>query len=168
MPKHPIDLQESPVDGPLGASYRERSLWVSLLAVALVDTLYFGLVMYRWWSGSAFSPFELGLLLMGIALVLIAIQLAFTSVNRRQREPMDERDRGIATGAASRAYAVFAGALVLALALHLANAANKQEPLFGLAIFDVPLIEVHLVLVCLVSAELVRHATALLRYRRGY
>lgn len=168
MPVHSIDPQDSAADESLGASYRERRLRVSLLAVALVDTLYFSLVVYRWWSGSAFSPVELGLLLGVIALVLIAIQLVFTSASRSKREPMDERDQEIAAAAASTAYAVFAGALVLALALHLANAANEGAPLFGLAIFDVPLIEVHLVLVCLVSAELVRHATALLRYRRGY
>lgn len=154
--------------GEEGLGYRERSLWVSLGAVALVDTLYFAVVTYGWLSGDELSANGLIALLAVIVGMLLLIEVAFVLSNRAQREPMDERDQSIAASAAYLAYLVFAGAVVVALALHLLNARSGAEPLFGLPVFDVPLVEVHLILAGLVSAELVRYGSALLQYRRGY
>lgn len=151
-----------------GIGYRERSLWVSLVAVALVDTLYFAVVIYGWVSANELSAAGLIGLLAVIVGLLLLIELTFVLSNRAQREPMDERDQSIAAGAAHLAYLVFAGSVVVALALHLLNVRNGPEPLLGLVVFNVPLVEVHLILAGLVSAELVRYGSALLQYRRGY
>lgn len=165
QPINPADIKST---DHTGIGYRERSLWVSLAAVGLVDTFYFAVVVYSWWSGTELSANGLiGLLVVVVGLLLL-IELAFVLVSRARRESMDERDQSIAAGAAMLAYTVFSCCVVLALALHLLNVRSGDGALFGLAVFDVPLIEVHLVLVGLVTAELVRHSTALMRYRRGY
>ncbi len=161
-PKRQVNASEESL------GYRERSLWVSLVAVALVDTLYFAVVIYGWLSGDALSASGLVGLLAVIVGLLVLIELTFVLSNRAQREPLDERDQSIAARAAHLAYLVFAGSVVAALGLHLLNVRNGPEPLFGLAVFNVPLVEVHLILAGLVSAELVRYGSALLQYRRGY
>lgn len=144
--------------------YRERSLWVSLLAVALVDTLYFALVLRGAAVGSPLTADGLMLLLLVIVVVLVVIELVFVLGNRRAREPMDERDEAIAAHAARVAYGVFALGVLVALFAHLLNARSLEtgsEPLFGWRLF-----EVHLILASLVSAELTRFGVALLGYRR--
>lgn len=168
MAAHLIDTKGRDDLSEAGLGYRERSLWVSLVAVALVDTLYFAVVIYGWQSGNELTASGLIVLLAVIVGLLLLIELTFVFSNRAQREPMDERDQSIAAGAAHLAYLVFAGSVVAALALHLLNARSGSEPLFGLAVFDVPLVEVHLVLAGLVSAELVRYGGALLQYRRDH
>ena len=159
--------QDGPVDAGIG--YRERSLWVSLVAVALVDTLYFGVVLYGWYTEQGLSARGLIGLLAVIVGLLLLIELTFALSNRAQREPMDERDQSIAASSARLAYFVFAAAVVLSLTLHLlnVNAQSRADALFGLAIFNVPLVEVHLILAGIVTAELVRYSTALRHYRRG-
>jgi hypothetical protein len=168
MAAQPINPMSIDSTQQMEIGYRERSLWVSLVAVCLVDTLYFAVVLYCWWSGEALSVSGLIGLLGVVVGLLLLIEVTFVLVNRARREPMDERDQSIAAGAARLAYAVFSGCVVLALALHLLNVGSGVESLFGLAIFDVPLVEVHLVLAGLVTAELVRYSTALMLYRRGY
>jgi len=150
-----------------GIGYRERGLWVSLLAVALVDTLYFAFVVYAWGVSEPISADGLIGLLLLISLLLLAIALTFTWVTRAAKEPMDERDQAIAAASARQGYLVLVGAVVMGLALHLFNVNQAPDPLLGFALFDVPLIEVHFLLAGLVSAELVRYGAALLRYRQG-
>lgn len=144
--------------------YRERSLWVSLLAVALVDTLYFALVLRGVVVGSPLTADGLMLLLLVIAGVLIGIELVFVLGNRRQREPMDERDEAIAARAGRVAYGVFALGVLLALVAHLLS--TRSVAAGGGPLFSWPLFEVHLILASLVSAELTRFGVALLGYRR--
>ncbi len=144
--------------------YRERSLWVSLLAVALVDTLYFALVFRGVVVGSPLTADGLMLLLLIIAGVLIGIELVFVLGNRRRREPMDERDEAIAARAARVAYGVFALGVLLALVAHLLS--TRSVAAGGEPLFSWPLFEVHLILASLVSAELTRFGVALLGYRR--
>ena len=148
--------------------YRERSLWASLAAVALVDTGYFFMVLRGWLSDAPLTASGLIALLVAIVVVLLLIEVGFVIRNRAHREPRDERDELIAAESARVAYWVFVCGVVFALGLHLLNAVSPGEPLWGLAVFSVPLFEVHLILATLVSAELVRYAVALLRYRRGY
>jgi len=143
--------------------YRERSLWVSLGAVALVDTLYFFVVLRGWLAGAPLTASGLIGLLLAIAGVLIAIEVIFALGNARRREPMDERDEAIAARAARFAYGVFALGVVLALLLHLAN--HRNLDVLGVPLVSWPLFEVHLILASLVSAELSRFAVALLGYR---
>lgn len=151
-----------------GIGYRERSLWVSLLAVALVDTLYFAFVVYAWALGEPISADGLIGLLVLITLLLLAIALMFTWATRAAKEPMDERDQAIASSSARLGYLVLVGAVVVGLALHLLNVNQAPGPLFGLALFDLPLIEVHLLLAGLVTSELVRYGAALLQYHQGW
>jgi len=144
--------------------YRERSLWVSLGAVALVDTLYFFMVLRGWWVGAPLTASGLIGLLLAIAGLLIVIEMGFVLGNARQREPMDERDEAIAARAARFAYGVFALGVLLALLLHLVN--QRSLDTGTEQVFSWPLFEVHLILGSLVSAELTRFAVALLGYRR--
>lgn len=142
--------------------YRERALWASLAAVALVDTIYFAVVVYRWLRDEPLTAAGLTVLLVGIAIVLLAIEIGFGLANKARREPMDERDEAIAAKSARLAYVVFVTGVLVALGVHLLSADAQAGPLLG-----IPLIEVHLILASLVSAELVRYASALQRYRAG-
>jgi len=149
-----------------GIGNRERSLWVSLLAVALVDTLYFAFVVHAWGVGEPISADGLIGLLVLISLLLLAIALMFAWATRAAKEPMDERDQAIAASSARLGYLVLVGAVVMGLALHLLNVNQAPDPLLGVALFEVPLVEVHLLLAGLVTAELVRYGAALLQYRQ--
>jgi|GEM_PF-1456417 len=155
-------------DGPSLKGYRERSLWASLFAVALVDTGYFLMVVRGWLTDDPLTAPGLIQLCIAIVLVLLAIEVGFAFVHRARREPMDERDELIAADAARLAYRVFVAGVLIALGLHLLNAATPTEPLWGLAIFNVPLFEVHFILASLVSAELIRYGGALWRYQQGH
>ena len=145
--------------------YRERSLWASLLAVALLDTLYFAWVLGAWWSERALGADQLLGLLLVIASVLVVIEVGFVLATRSHREPMDERDQAIAAGSARLAYGVFALGVLLALGLHLLNLQRLE--LGHPPLVQLPLIEVHLILGSLVTAELCRFGSAIARYRSG-
>ena len=147
--------------------YRERSLWASLLAVALVDTGYFAMVARGWLTDSPLTAHGLIQLCIAIVVVLFAIEVGFVIVHRARREPMDERDDLIAAEAARVAYGFFVAGVLVTLGLHLLNAATPAEPLWGIALFSVPLFEVHLILASLVGAELIRYGGALWRYQQG-
>ncbi len=148
--------------------YRERSLWASLGAVALVDTVYFFMVVKSWLADNPLDAQGLIRLSVGIVVLLLVIEAVFLLANRARHELMDERDQLIAAQSARLAYAVFVVGVLCTLALYLLNAAGQPEPLWGLELFAIPHFEVHLILAALVSAELTRYGTSLLRYRRGY
>jgi len=146
--------------------YRERSLWASLIAVALVDTGYFFMVVRGWLTDAPLDAHGLITLCCAIVLVLLAIEIGFAFVHRALREPMDERDELIAAQSARLAYVVFVVGVLVTLGLHLLNATEPAEALLGLDLFAVPLFEVHLILASLVSAELIRYSYSLRRYRQ--
>ena len=93
--------------------YRARLLWASLIAVGLVDCLYFAVVLFRWSQGDPLLAKGLVALLLIIAGVLVAIEVLFVLANRAYREPMDERDEAIAGSSARLAYGVFIAGVCL-------------------------------------------------------
>ena len=161
------DSLETQFEESSPSGYRERGLWASLVAVALVDSIYFLMVVRAWFADDPLTASGLIKLCVAIVLVLFAIEAGFAFIHRARREPMDERDKLIAAESARLAYRVFVAGVLVSLGLHLLNAATPDEPLWGLALFNVPRFEVHLILASLVSAELVRYGGALWRYRQG-
>jgi len=159
---------ESLYEGNEPSGYRERSLWASLGAVALVDTAYFFMVVQGWLTNDPLTAHGLINLCIAIVVVLLVIEVGFAFLHRGQREAMDERDQLIAAEAARQAYGVFVASVMAVVGLHLLNAADSSQPLGGLALFDVPFFEVHLILASLVTAELIRYGGSLWRYRQGH
>ena len=76
--------------------YRERSLWASLGAVALVDTVYFFMVVKSWLADNPLDAQGLIRLSVGIVVLLLVIEAVFLLANRARHELMDERDQLIA------------------------------------------------------------------------
>ena len=150
------------------ASFHERSVWVSLIAVALVDSYYFWQVAR---IGDVLSATDLLGILGVIAGALIAIELCFFAAQRLfgASRTVDERDDLISAKAHRLAYLVLlvgvGAALVVLLVRAEATGATGDGAASGM--LQLAHLEVHLFIGALVGAELVRFGAQLWFYRRG-
>ena len=150
------------------ASFHERSVWVSLVAVALVDSYYFWQVAR---IGDGLNAAHLLGILGVIAGALIAIELCFLGAQRLFGGPrtVDERDDLISAKAHRLAYLVLLVGVGLALVVLLLRAdANSATGIRAASdVLQLAHLEVHLFIGALVGAELVRFGAQLWFYRRG-
>jgi hypothetical protein len=135
-------------------SFREKSAWITLLAILLVFALY-GLHAPRL---SNPGPFELHALFACFAAFLVIEAIAWLVLRLRypedSRTPKDERERLIdlrATRIAARCYVVLSF-LAIAFALHLTN----DNIAVG-----------YYVVLAFVIAEIVNYGARIIYYRRG-
>jgi hypothetical protein len=139
------------VDDEPGASFHEKSLWITLGAIVLVYAFYF-------WRALAIGdsdPGRVGALFGEVVVVLIAIMSVSHAVLaiRHRPEPTDERDRRVATLAARNAYYVLTSSGFCALGV-----AALSVGTFWYA---------HALLLALVLGEITKTASQLVYYRRG-
>lgn len=120
-------------------SYREKSVWGSLIGVMAVYGWYFAM------------PPAVGRLILAVVL-LIAIEVIFhiTLALKTKPEPMDERDRVIEAKGYRNAYLALVSGVIAPIFLPLPPAMAAQ-----------------VVLLALVVSEIVKSATQLYCYRRG-
>lgn len=147
------------------ASFHQRSVLVSLLAVAALDTVYFLQVLT---PGAALDASDLLRLFVAIVVVLVAIEVGFHCAQRYLTGPqiVDERDDLISARAHRLAYLVLLIGVVVALAILLVNAGNGATVQVG-GDRQIAHLEVHVFIGAMVSAELVRFGSQLWFYRRG-
>lgn len=138
-------------------SFREKTAWVTLIAIILVLLLY-------WFHVPTLverHPGRWTLLSMGLSvLAYFVIELVAYIVLRLRnpqdaREPRDERERLIDLKAIRIAYYVLAtGALVgIFVTVHLVRDASRAVPM--------------VVFLAFVLSQLVKHAARIIHYRRG-
>jgi hypothetical protein len=138
-------------------SFREKTAWVTLIALVLVSLMY-GLHM-----PNPFEPHRHGwvLLVLGLSLgtfvliELIAWLVFFVRNPKETRTPKDEREQIIALKASRIGSWVFTVGTFLAIfiSLHLAGAGTVA---MGIS-----------VVIAFVLAQVVRHAAIIIYYRRG-
>jgi hypothetical protein len=136
-------------------SFREKSSWVSLVLIVAVFGPYFWLVV-RSLTGETHvhggTQFALILLFVGLEIVL-HLAIAFQSP-RDARAPKDERENLIDLRATRTAfYVLFGGALLSIFTMHF------QVNVWMLSQF---------VLFSIVVAELVKFASQIILFRRGF
>lgn len=163
------------------ASFHERSVWVSLGAIALVDTAYFIAVFRR---GSDLDATNLLAILGFIVLALLVVEIGFHAAQRffGASSTVDERDDVISAQAHRLAYIVLLFGVDAALAILLLRAADpcfsspdyscmaQQLGSWGSMVtsfLQTPHLDVHLFIGALVSAELIRFGAQLWLYRAG-
>ncbi len=132
-------------------TFREKSLWVTLVSTVVVYTYYFWRVIQ---IGDG-DPGHLGRLFLGVAIVMIVTQAvihAALAIHRRP-EARDERDRSIALVSTRNSYYVLTTGVWAALTVCAMSVAT-----FWIA---------HVALLAIVVAEITRCATQLVYYRRG-
>src|ERR1700678_3872760 len=135
-------------------SFREKSAWISMLSMSGIYGFYFGSVIR---SGPHAGSFHFGGLLETIiALVVVEIVLTvavaiFTP--KEAKAPRDERDKLIELRAMRVAYSGLATSVALACFF-----AGFNPPL---------LFNANALLFILVTAEMLRSACKIVKYRRG-
>lgn len=138
-------------------TYREKTSWLTLGAMVLAYSLYFGMVLAGHPAGT--SPFAMLWLFGPIAatqgLVVLAGYAWFTLEARKSpRSRVDERDRAIAArGAQMSYYVLLAGTMLVGVVMPFT---------------DPPMRIVNSALFAIVLAELTGHVVVLTSYRRGW
>jgi cytochrome b561 len=146
-------------------SFREKSIFVSLLAVLLVYGCYFTelLASSQQYTLSAMLHTSIGVV---VTLVVIEVLLhaVLASIDRSAEVPEDERDRAIRTRAASLAYSVLSAGVILVLLHVLVRGAMDS----GFAATEFSLFVIaNLLLFVIVFSEVVHYGAQLWLYRRG-
>jgi hypothetical protein len=138
-------------ESPPGLSFREKSLWISLLSTVAVYVYYF----WRALAVGDRDPARAGMLFAMVVVLLIAVQVVghvALAVHRRP-EREDERDRRIATLAARNGYYVLMTGVWFGLGV-----AALSLGTFWYA---------HALLLAVVVAEVVKSGSQLVYHRRG-
>ncbi|MFL6538824.1 MAG: hypothetical protein ACJ8JD_11675 [Chthoniobacterales bacterium] len=141
----------------VGIAFRERIAWLSLTAMVLAYSVYFALAARAIQQGAGTGEL-IGLLaavLVVQILVVIAASIAIAICSGREaRAPADERDRAIARrGAAAAYFVLMIGMIMVGCVMPFRD---KGWTVINAALF------------ALVVAEVVRYATIVTSYRRGW
>lgn len=149
-------------NGALNMSFREKLIWLQLLALAVFGVAYFGPVFGSYLGvtavpGGQFMWMVYCILALIIGLPVAAVGMAIVASLRTPREarsPRDERDRVIALlGTRTGFYVLVTGVLVAMLSMHAGSG---------------PVLLVNFMLFALLLAELSRLGTQVFLYRRGW
>jgi hypothetical protein len=138
-----VDIADEP-----GMTFREKSLWTTLVSIVVLYAYYF------WQVLRDSDPVRIGALFLQIVIAMIAVQIVVTAalaIHRRPEKP-DERDRQIAMRATRYAYYVLMTGVWGAL-----GAGAMSLGTFWVA---------HAALLAIVLAEVTRCAAQLVHYRR--
>ncbi|MBC9033625.1 hypothetical protein IAG41_14605 [Sphingomonas sp. JC676] len=140
-------------------AYREKTAWLTLVAMLIAYGIYFaligvasrlgepGLVEMLWWFG--------GITMVQLIVVILGSVLIAMQVGGEARIPADERDRAIARRGANTAYFVLMIGVILV---------GVVMPLENLPAWRI----VNAALLALVVAETVRYTIIVVSYRRGW
>jgi hypothetical protein len=141
-----LDIADEP-----GMTFREKSLWTTLVSLAVLYAYYFWQVL-RIGDG---DPARLGGLFLQVVIAMIAVQIVVTAALAIHRRPekADERDRQIAMRSTRYAYYVLMSGVWGAIGIGAMSAGTFWV--------------VHAALFSIVVAEITRCAAHLVRYRRG-
>lgn len=136
---------------PVGLSFREKSLWVTLVSTIAIYGYYFVRVLQ---IGDG-NPVHAGVVFVGTVIVLIVTQAVTHAALALHKRPerADERDARIALVSTRNAYYVLAAGVWCALSICAMPVSTFWVAQAGL--------------LALVVAEVVRCATQLVLYRRG-
>ncbi len=147
-------------------SYQEKSIAGSLVATLLVYGYYFAGVL-RKIGEPTFAGTGLGRLILAvIAIIVIQVVYQIALAVESHPEPKDERDILIEAKAYRNGYfALATGAFLVIGAVIAAELAHDTAPTH---IVVTPFLVVNLVLLFMVIAEVVKLATQLLYYRKGF
>jgi xanthine/uracil permease len=136
--------------------FREKSAWICLVSVLLVQGAYFAHLARVAAAGPLTARAMLPALVLATLVQAIATALGHVALARQaSRERRDERDRAIAAAAFRRAYVVFAVAVFCAV--------------FGALGFEAAgvVAATQLAYAAWVLAEVVKYASQAFDYRRG-
>ena len=136
--------------------YREKTAWLSLIAMAAAFGPYFTIVARRSLPGALPDLRQLGLLAVAAVLQMLILGAGHLYLRRGApqdaRTPPDERDRAIMRRSISSAYYVLiAGMILVGCVMPFSSS--------GWSI-------VHAALVMIVAAEVVHYGVVVLSYRR--
>lgn len=140
-------------------SFKEKSIWVSLLIIALVYSKYFLYVFVGLASGTL-DKGDISGLFFGAVIALITYQIIFhiiiATINVKEAvAPTDERDRMISTKAGNISGWVLAFAVFMIAACVFVYDLNA-------------LWSANLLMLAMVVSQLASYAMQLFYYRRGY
>lgn len=138
-------------------TYREKTVWLTLIAMIIAYTLYFGLVLNGHPAGREMFPmlWLFGGIAATQAVVVIAgyAALAMTTPKAERQRP-DERDRAIGRrGAAAAYYVMMTGMIIVGVVMPFTDSGTT---IANAALFAI------------VIAEIVNDVTVLISYRRGW
>lgn len=147
-------------------SYREKSLWASLLAVVGIGGYYFFEVVRDASAGVHVTGGELMGRGIGTIVLLVIVQVAFQVALAllTREDPPDERDRLIEARAVLAAYSLLTVGAYTAICHVLVN--GKFYPLVNNAWFG-PYMTVHVIFLFAIASEALKMAMQLYYYRRG-
>lgn len=138
-------------------TYIEKTSWLTLVAMLLAYSLYFGLVLAGHPAGSErFAMLWLFGTIAATQAVVVIIGYAWLAIAARKlpRSRIDERDRAIAARGAKTAYYVLLTGMILVGVV--------------MPFSDPPIHIVNTALFAIVIAELVRLVVIVTSYRRGW
>lgn len=140
-------------------SFKEKSIWISLVTTILVFGYYFVRVL-QMVSNEAVGNAEIAVFFVSIIVLVIVIQIIshilLTIAHRPETE--DERDQIIELKATRNAYYLLIAGVF------------ASTGTFIIGIFVLPVTTFHVVhtmLIFFIIAEMVKHITELVHYRRG-
>ena len=150
-------------------SYQEKSIWVSLIAIAFAYTYYFSQVL----DGGAATAGDVIALMAGIVILLVIVEVVFhvalTVPHAVQGDDdpdrLDERDRLFADKAARNGYYFLSVGVFIAIG-HIVFGSWVSDAEITPRAYD-PLVAAHLLVFAGVLAESVKLASQLFYYRRG-
>ena len=136
--------------------YREKTAWLSLIAMAAAFGPYFAIVAMRSLPGALPDLRQLGLLAVAAILQMLILGAGHLFLRRGSpedaRTPPDERDRAIMRRSISSAYYVLIAGMILVGCVMPFNSSGWSI--------------VNAALVMIVAAEVVHYGVVVLSYRR--
>ena len=148
----------------MNLSFREKSLWASLIAILVVFSPYFAINFSHLLTGDpeisdtfvAIGTFVAAVLFLVVIMVVLHILIALST----RYEDEDERDRFIELTATRNAHWVLSVGVWVTLAAPGASAIGWLPPMSTLLF-------AHLIFAAFVLAEVVGIVSQLIQYRRG-
>jgi uncharacterized membrane protein len=138
-------------------TYREKTVWLTLTAMIIAYTIYFGLILAGHPAGREMFPmlWLFGGIAAAQAIVVLAgyAALARTTPKAERLRP-DERDRAISRrGAATAYYVMMTGMIIVGVIMPFTDSGTK---IANTALFAI------------VVAEIINDVMVLISYRRGW
>ncbi|MBD3584609.1 hypothetical protein HHX48_02530 [Salinimonas sp. HHU 13199] len=150
-------------------SFREKSLWVSLLVTVIIASIYADNIYHALIAGDAVRPQESAALILRVVVSFIIIEvvlhLALAMDNQRGAgEKEDERERGYRLVGTNAAYWVLAIGVISCIVQQVINHYTPMESSSAFIRYALAPIELKLLTIFWI-AEMVRFTTELYLYR---
>lgn len=150
-------------------SFKEKSIWVSLIIMLIIWMDYFSDV-YNLYQSASLTVAVIHKLLLGVVVLTIILQIIFHTViaiidKKGADEHEDERDKVITLYGSRNAYLILSiGVVVFVFQTILPSLFDRSNFVTGL---PDQYVLMHVVIIAAVIAEVVKYSTQLFYYRQG-